>query len=208
MFIRRQKSNLFVLCLGFLAIFSFACSTDGNSNSGGSSLLDFSSDTEKAVKLVLEANGELKRIKILYNDNKNALQDLKEATKNRETEKIRTIANLLVYVINDGFILADSAKSKVEQAQELDIHQDFKDYLSLKEESLEKQIEAFQALHEAARILRDSAGSQDKEQAERSRLNFKEKEENFQKMMEEAKKISLQADELAKESTKNAELNP
>lgn len=207
MFFQTTKSKLF-FSLILLALFSFSCDSNRDGDADNSSFFDFSSDTDKAVQLVSEANTELKRIKILYNDNQNALQELKEASKNRDIEKVKTISNMLVYVINDGFILAHSAKSKVERAQELNIHQDYKDYLSLKEESLEKQMEAFQFLHDAARILRDSAGSQDKDQIEQSRLVFKEKEENFEKTMEEAKKISKQADDLAKESIRNAGSSP
>lgn len=204
---RRDYRSKYIFLISVICVLSFsACRTSetgGDANDTG--IFDFSSDTEKAVRLVGEANNELKRIKILYNENQNTLQELKDAQKERDVERVRTIANTLVYVINDGFVFADSARSKIELAQELNIHQDYKDYLSLKEESLEKQIEAFQYLHDAARTLRDSAGSADKEQIDAARTVFKEKEENFQAKMAEAKKISAQADELAKESMKNAQ---
>ena len=200
-----ETKTLLLSCLILLSAFNFSCKSNTDESEDNSSLFDFSSDAEKAVGLVEEANKELKRIKILYNENQNSLKDLKEASKNRNSEKVKTISKELVYAINTGFVFADSAKSKIEEAQELNIHQDYKDYLSLKEQSLEKQIEAFQFLYDAAELLHDTAGSQDKELIEKSRFAFKEKEENFQMKMEEAKKISLQADELAKESLKRAQ---
>lgn len=164
-----------------------------------SSILDFSSDdTEKAIALIQEANDELKRIKILYNENETDLKNLREASKNQDAARTKQIANDLVYVINDGFIFADSAKTKIDEAQALNINPQFKDYLGLKEDSLDLQIEAFKNLHEAARLLRDGAGSQNKEEIEAAKIIFKEKDDNFKKKMEEAKQKSVQADELAK----------
>ncbi len=129
---------------------------------------------------------------------------MREASKNQDIARIKQISNDLVYVINDGFIFADSAKSKIDEAQQLNINPQFKDYLGLKEDSLDLQIEAFKSLHEAARIMRDSAGSQNKEEIEKARLTFKEKDDNFKKKMEEAGQKSQQADELAKNALKES----
>lgn len=192
---------IFIVLILFCITFS-ACKKD-ETNSDSSDVLDFSSDdTDKAVALIQEANDELKRIKILYNENESDLKGLREAMKNQDFAKTKQIANDLVYVINDGFIFADSAKSKIDEAQALNINPQFKDYLGLKEDSLDLQVEAFKNLHEAARILRDGAGSQNKEEIEAAKLVFKEKDDNFKKKMEEAKQKSLQADELAKNAMK------
>ncbi len=202
--IRLEKKIFTLSCLILLSAFIFSCGANTSENENDSGFFDFSSDTEKAVKLVEEANNELRRIKILYNENQTSLKELKEANQNRDSEKVKFISRNLVDVINDGFVIADSAKSKVSEAQKFNIHQDYKDYLSLKEQSLERQIEAFQFLYDAARLLSDTAGSEDKQQIEKARFVFKEKEENFQGRMEDAKKISLQADDVAKESMTRA----
>lgn len=192
-----MRVRLILILLIFVCL-SATCkkAESGDDNSG---IINFSSDdTEKAVALIQEANDELRRIKILYNENESELKNLREATKNQDAARIKQIANDLVYVINDGFIFADSAKSKIDDAQQLDINPQFKDYLGLKEDSLDLQIEAFKSLHEAARLLRDGAGSQNKEEIELAKLAFKEKDDAFKKKMEEAKQKSVQADELAK----------
>lgn len=187
---------IFIILLFSLA---FSSCKKAETSLDNSSILDFSSDdTEKAVALIQEANDELRRIKILYNENESDLKNLREATKNQDAAKIKQISNDLVYVINDGFIFADSAKSKIDEAQQLNINPQFKDYLGLKEDSLDLQIEAFKSLHEAARLMRDGAGSQNKEEIERAKIAFKEKDDTFKKKMEEAKQKSVQADELAK----------
>lgn len=198
------RKTALLTCLILFSAFAFSCKSDSAGTDANSSIFDFSSDTEKAVELVQAANEELKRIKILYNENQNTLKDLKEASQKGESEKVKIISKTLVDTINTGFVFADSAKSKIQKAQELNIHQDYKDYLGLKEQSLDKQVEAFQFLYDAAKLLSDTAGSQDKVQAESSRFVFKEKEANFQLKMEEAKKISAQADYLAKESMQRA----
>ncbi len=87
----------------------------------------------------------------------------------------------------------------------MNINQEFKDYLALKEESLDKQVEAFGFLHEAARVMRDSFGSGDKEKIEAARQNFLEKEKSFQAKMEEARKVSEHGDQLYKESLNKKE---
>ncbi len=198
-----RSSLIFIFSMLLCFAFSACNSVETDSNNAG--VFDFSSDdTEKAIVLIQEANDELKRIKILYNENETALKQLREASKNQDIERIKEISNALVYVINDGFIFADSAKSKIDEAQQLNINPQFKDYLGLKEDSLDLQIEAFKFLHEAARLLRDSAGSQNKEELEKAKIIFKEKDENFKKKMEEAAQKSQQADELAKNALKEA----
>lgn len=194
-----------IFIFSMLFCFAFSACKNGETDSGNPSVFDFSSDdTEKAIVLIQEANDELKRIKILYNENETALKGLREASKNQDISRIKEISNGLVYVINDGFIFADSAKSKIDEAQQLNINPQFKDYLGLKEDSLDLQIEAFKFLHEAARLLRDSAGSQNKEEMEKAKIVFKEKDDNFKKKMEEAALKSQQADELAKIALKES----
>lgn len=197
-------SSLIIFSFLLFGIVFSAC-TKTTDDADNSSVFDFSSDdTEKAVELIQEANDELKRIKILYNENETALKELREASKNQDVARIKQISNDLVYVINDGFIFADSAKSKIDEAQQMNINPQFKDYLGLKEDSLDLQIEAFKFLHEAARLLRDSAGSQNKEEMEKAKLVFREKDENFKKKMEEAAQKSQQADDLAKNAMRES----
>lgn len=194
---KRKILFLFLLLFSLIAV---SCGGTEESDSEDGGFLDFTSDTEKAVQFISEANDELQRIKILYAENEAKIEELKEALSKKEIEKVKEISNSMVYVINDGFAFAESAREKIQKAQELNIHPEFKEYLSLKEDSLDKQIEAFKHRHEAARLMRDSFGATEKPEIEKAKQLFKEKEELFQKTMAEAKKISQEADDLAKES--------
>lgn len=194
---KRRFLFLFLLLFSLVLI---SCGEKNSTDSADSSFLDFSSDTEKAVQLIEKANGELREIKILYNENSEKVKELEAAVKGEDAEKVKEISDDLKTVITDGFAHALKAKENIAEAQELNINQDFENYLSLKERSLDKQVEAFKHRFEAAKLLRDSFGGTDKQEMERAKQTFIEKEELFKKTMEEARKISEEADDLAKES--------
>ena len=187
--------------LAFLFIFS-ACQK--NETSESFDVLSFSDDTTAAAELVSQANEDLNKIKVMYKKNEVHREELIAAMGAKDTEKVKKITDDLVYVINDGMRLGEEAVEKIGKAQEMNISQDFKEYLGLKEESLEKQLEAFENLRQAVRILRDGFGTNDPKQIEQGQKVFKEKDENFVKTMAEAKEISKKANELAKESSKKS----
>lgn len=195
----KNKFNKMLFLLMIVSLCFSACSKN-SANDEEDDLGFFASDRDRAVKLIDDANEELKRIKILYTENREKLEELKTATKAQDSAKVKEVSNDLVYIINDGFVFADSARSKLQEAQELNIEPEFKEYLGLKEEGLQRQIEAFKFLHEAARGIRDSFGSGDKDAIENARQNFLEKEKSFQAKMQEAGKVSTQADDFAKEA--------
>ena len=89
---------------------------------------------------------------------------------------------------------------KLRIAQEKNINEDYREYLDLKIRALEKYIEAFEERRQAAILLRQ--GYDPKNTAKRDQVvaAFKEREEKFKEIMEEARKSSEQANELAKES--------
>jgi len=185
--------------LAFLFIFS-ACQK--NETSESFDVLSFSDDTTAAAELVSQANEDLNKIKVMYKKNEVHREELIAAMGAKDTEKVKKITDDLVYVINDGMRLGEEAVEKIGKARDMNIGEDFKEYLSLKEESLEKQLEAFENLRQAVRILRDGFGTNDPKQIEQGQKVFKEKDENFVKTMAEAKEISKKANELAKESFK------
>jgi len=190
------KISLFALAVLF--IFSACNKTE---TSDGFDVLSFSDDTTAAAKLVSQANEDLNKIKVIYKKNEVQREELVTAMGEKDIEKVKKITDDLVYVINDGMRLGEEAVEKIGRAQDMNISPDFKDYLSLKEDSLEKQLEAFENLRQAVRILRDSFGTNDAKQIEQGKIVFKEKDEKFVKTMAEAKEISKKANQLAKESS-------
>jgi len=197
----KLKHRISLIAVVCLLLFVVSLSTSCG-NSEASDLLNFSDDTTAAAQLVAEANEDLNKIKIKYKENETKREELIEAMKSNNTEKVRSISDDLVYLINDGMALGGSAIEKIGKARDLNINPDFKEYLRLKEESLQKQMDAFENYRQAARLLRDGYDPKDDKQREMVKTEFVTKEENFQKIMEVAKQYSKQANDLAKESAK------
>jgi hypothetical protein len=105
-----------------------------------------------------------------------------------------------VYLINDGFDNAKSAIDKIEKAQEMDINDDYREYLRLKEESLKRELEAFENYRQAARTLRDNYDPRNAAQRDKVKTDFATRVENYRKTMEEARDYSSRANDLAKDA--------
>lgn len=183
----------------FLLVCAFAFTACSKTDEGTYDTLLFTDDTSDAANLVSSANEDLNKIKVMYKKNEDQLDELKEAMSSKDIEKVKKITDDLVYVLNDGMALAEKAVEKISQAESLNINPDFKEYLGMKEEGLRKQIEAFENRRQAARLLRDSFGTNDPAAIEKAKAGFREKEEAFTKTMEEARTISKKANDFAKE---------
>lgn len=187
---------LFIFLLLVLGCRKSETTTDSNS----SSIFGPADQTEEAFGLVNDANTELKKIKVMYKENEEVKKELLEAMSNKEIDKVKKIADGLVIEINEGMNIGESAISKIEKAQELNINDTFKDYLSLKEQSLRKQLDAFKFRFDTAKYLRDNYGGRDKAEIEKAKATLKEQDENFQKYMQVAKEQTVKANKLYKDT--------
>jgi len=184
-----------ILILSALA-FS-ACRSSGRSESTSI----FSSDeTAEAAKVVAAANEDLTKIKVLYKDNEGKREDLKKAMEAANAVQVKKIADEVVYLINDGFDNAQSAIDKIEKAQEMQVNDDYREYLRLKEEGLKRELEAFENYRQAARTLRDNYDPKNAAMRNKVKEDFKTRVENYRKLMEEARDYSNRANELAKDA--------
>ena len=173
-----------------------ACRSSGRTDAPTSI---FSSDeTAEAGKIVASANDDLTKIKVLYKDNEDKREDLKKAMESDNAEQVKKIADQVVYLINDGFDNAQNAIDKIEKAQEMQVNDDYREYLRLKEESLKRELEAFENYRQAARTLRDNYDPKNAAQRDKVKEDFKNRVENYRKLMEQARDYSNQANELAK----------
>ena len=174
-----------------------ACKSSGRTESPSI----FSSDeTAEAAKVVASANDDLTKIKVLYKDNENKREDLKKAMEADNAEQVKKIADEVVYLINDGFDNAKSAIDKIEQAQEMQVNDDYREYLRLKEESLKRELDAFENYRQAARTLRDNYDPKNAAMRDKVKEDFKNRVENYRKLMEEARDYSHRANEIAKDA--------
>ena len=172
--------------------------------SESSDILNFSDATTDAAQFVADANEDLNKIKVIYKDNEAKRAELTEAIKGKNVEKVKETSNDLIDLINGGMVLGKSAVEKISKAREMNINPDFKEYLRLKEESLRKQMEAFDNYREAAGFLRDRFDPKDEKQYEAVKIKFEEKQMNVNKIMESAQQYSKEANDLAKESAKRS----
>lgn len=181
-----------------IAVASLAACDLGSRTSRSGEDLGPEDARQNAFRLVEDANQNIRAIKVLYRDNSAKIADLEEALKAGDLTKVKRLSEELMLAINDGYLLADSIIAKLEEAQESDINPTWKRYLSLKQESLELQIRAFDYRKNSAELFRDKIGAENQETLKLARDTFKKNEEGFKKYMDEAEKVSKEADDLRK----------
>lgn len=188
----------FTICIVLLC----ACLFSGcrRSGSGMVDILGPVDETEEAGKIVFEANQDLTKIKILYEKNEGKREELKAAMEKNDAAAAKKIADEVVYLINDGFDFGNAAIKKLQDAQEMNINSEYREYLRLKEEALKLQLDAFENYRQAARTLRDNYDPKNAAMREKVKLEFKNRNDAYREKMEKARDKSNQANELAKEA--------
>ena len=163
-------------------------------------------ETAEAAALVQEANQELQKIKELYDENEGDGEkpgmraQLKQALEANDAAQVRQISDDVVYIIGDGMGYAKSAIEKIQQAQDMNINDDYKEYLRLKEMALSKQVEAFENYRQAARSLRDNYDPKNEALRGKVKIEFDDRSEKYRELMEKARDYSSQANELRKDA--------
>ena len=185
----RRRDAIFIL---FLATAISACKSSAG-------LIGPADETAEAAEIIRSANADLKEIKKLYEANENKRDEIKKAIEADDTDTVRKLSDEVAYLIHDGAALGKSALDKIDRAREMNINEDYAEYLRLKWEALNKQLEAFEHYRQAARKLRDSYDPKNSQAKGAVEAEFKERVENYQKLMEKARDYSSQANELYKE---------
>ena len=163
-------------------------------------------DTAEAVKLIDDANRNyLRKIKVLYKENEGKVEDIKIAMKEQDVIKVRKIAKEAVSAIDEGIRLGNVAVEKVEEAKDLDINEDFREYLSLKEESLRKLVSAFEIRRELANAFSQEFILSDPERINKAKAEMLEKEKKFHEIIKQGQEKSREANKLAKDILQNVD---
>jgi len=163
-------------------------------------------ETAAAAAVVQEANNDLRKIKEIYDENEGDVdkpgkrEQLKKALEANDAEQVRKISDDVVYIIGDGMDHAKSAIEKIQKAQDLNVNEDYKEYLRLKEMALSKQVEAFEHYRQAARSLRDNYDPKNEALRARVKTEFDDRSDKYREQMEKARDYSSQANELAKDA--------
>ena len=189
------------------AILLVASLIGGSCKSSTGGLLGPVDETDEAVKIVGEANKDLIKIKVLYKENEKKRADLIAAISADETENVKKIADDVVYAISEGADFGEKAIEKLQQAQEMKINPDYKEYLRLKEEALKKHREAFEHYRQAARSLRINYDPKNTQLRDKVEIEFKERSENYREITEKARELSNQANALAKDALRKQQQN-
>lgn len=199
----REKLAKYISIL-LLSIACFLSATCKSSGVGPIDILGSTDDTAEAAKIVAEANQDLIKIKVLYEQNEGKREELKAALEKNDIVVAKKIADDVVYLINDGAAFGNTAVEKLQKAQEMQINDDYREYLRLKEESLKLELEAFENYRMAARTLRDNYDPKNVAMRDKVKLEFKTRSDNYRTIMEKARDYSKRANELAKEAVKKA----
>jgi hypothetical protein len=170
--------------------------------SSGGGLLGPPDETAEAGNLVSEANKDLTKIKVLYKENEGKRLEIKNALEANDAAEVKRIATDVVQIINQGRNSGFEAVDKIREAQDMQINADYKEYLSLKEEALKLQLEAFENYRQAAITLRDNYDPNNAELRDKVKADFTERTEKYREIMERARSSSSQANELYKETVR------
>ncbi len=191
----RSRQYLILAALLLSAAWVTACRSSAD-------LLGPSDETAEAATIIVEANKDLRSIKVVYKKNEGKREELKQAMKADDAPAVRKISGEVVDAINDGAAAGKAALDKIDQARDLNINEDYAEYLRLKWEALNKQLEAFEEYRQAARKLRDNYDPKNAQARDTVIADFEARSENFQKLMEKARDFSSEANERAKDAQK------
>lgn len=197
----RKFSFTTVIFLMAVIILSNSC------KSSSSGLLGPVDETAEAAKLVEEANQDLKKIRELYETNEGKRQELKSALETDNEADVKRISTEVVQLINEGTNFGNSAVDKISQAGDMQINDQYKEYLRLKQAALKKQLEAFAQYHAAARVLRDNYDPKNAQNRDKVKAEFDSRSERYRELMEKARDNSSQANELYKETVQQRREN-
>lgn len=184
---RRGKLTA-VLALGLIVVFALACSKFGKN------------DVADANKLIQEANAKIKQIDKIQDENETNVRDLEAADKAHDTAKVKSELDVLIKAIDDGLKLGEDAAKNFEEAAKKDIDSKAKEYLDLTSQSLRKKIEAFKERREAAKIMRENYDSTDRDKLATAIADFRKRNDNYKKLLDQAKDLARKADKIASEN--------
>jgi hypothetical protein len=186
----RQRILILALCAALAGL------PTGCKSSGG--LFGQPDETAEAGELVRAANGHLREISRLYERNEGKRAELTNALGASDAVAVRAVCKDIVDSINSGKAQADAASEKIDEALGRNINEDYREYLDLKRDALKKQIQAFEEYRQAARKLSAEYDPKDAQAKELVVADFKQRSESFQKLMQQGRELSDQANEKAK----------
>lgn len=189
----RKGRSAAALCVFLLTSMALSCSAI--KKLGGGSGID------EANKLVQSANEDLKEVNKIAQSNKDKESRINRLLNASDFNGAKQAMDETIKAIDDGLERGKSAADKFERASKLDVDQVYKDYLTLKSQSVRKTAEAFEELKKAITILRDNIGGTDKAALKKAQQDAIKAGENFDRLIAEAVKLDREADDIARKNS-------
>lgn len=190
--LNRQGRGGAALALVLLVSLTLACSALKK--------LSGNSGIDEANKLVQSANEDLKEVQKIAQANKDKESRINKLLNANDFNGAKAAMDETIKAIDDGLARGRSAADKFEKASKLEVDQVYKDYLSLKSQSVRKTAEAFEELKKAITLLRDNVGGTDKAKLTKARADAIKAGENFDRLIAEATKLDRDADDIARKN--------
>lgn len=159
---------------------------------GGGGALD------EANQLNRSAGEDIREIEKIVRENKNKESEVSRALNAGNLDAAKRMMDDSIKAIDSGLEKAESAAAKFAQAAGLDVDPTIKEYLALRAQSVSRAIEAFKELRRGIITFRDATGSTSKTAADKARNEIQQSSEKFGRLISEAEKLELQADEIAR----------
>jgi hypothetical protein len=153
---------------------------------------------DEANRLNQSAGEDVREIERLAQANKDRESRITRALNAGKNDDARREIDATVEAIDKGVGRGFVAQDKLNQASQLDVDADIKQYLSLRAQSVNKALEAFAELKNGLLILRDSTGSTDKSVTERAKNEIQQASARFDQLISESEKLEGQADDIAR----------
>ena len=154
-----KKTFLTILFVSMLFFAGCKSSNETTSEPSGIDVFGLTDETEDAAKIIREINeNQLKQIKGIYKNSQEQFEELKTAMKNNETDKVKKLAGELADKIDEGMNLGKESIEKIEDAQKLKINSTYREYLSLKESSMKKEL-SWMPLASGSEAIKAPSGS-------------------------------------------------
>jgi len=184
----RVDAGIAAVLLGVLVL---GCSQLKNLGGGG---------LAEANKLIDSANQDLAEVEKIADQNRDKESEISKKLNSNDIDAAKESINESIKAIDTGLEKGKSAADKFDRASKLDLDPKVKEYLSLKAQSVNKSVEAFQELRKGLVAVRDNVGSKDKAAITKAQKDVQESSDNYDRLEQEAQKYEREADDIAREN--------
>jgi len=186
----RSGATLTAFLLLLVALTALSCQALKRLGGGGA--------IDEANQLNQSAGEDIREIEKIVQENKNKESEVSRALNTGNTDAAKRMMDDSVKAIDRGLEKGESAAAKLDKAAGLDVDSAIKEYLSLRAQSVKRAIAAFKELRGGIITFRDATGSTDKAVTDKARNEIQQASQKFDRLISEAEKLELQADDIAR----------